>query len=182
MTTRSKLITILASALAVFALVIFTGCGGDQASSKTSAQASAQSSFVPAQFTAMGIEGKKYNSSEWIGKKPVVLNFWGTWCPPCRKEIPELVRLHHEYQDKGLEMISLAVRDTPDRVLDFSNEKQMSWTMLMAENDILAKYNVTVGVPTTIFLDKHGKEVARFVGPRSYETFKQAADAVLNAA
>lgn len=185
MTTRNKTLTILAATVAAISILALAGCGGDGSSADTKAEAQVQAqadpAFTPVHFAAMDISGTQHQSTEWIGKKPVVLNFWGTWCPPCRKEIPELVKLHNEYQDK-VELVSLAVRDTPTKVENFSSAQGMEWLMLIAENDILLKYNVTVGVPTTIFLDKNGKEVARFVGPRSYETFKQAAETVIAAA
>ena len=184
MTTQNKTLTILAAMVAAIAILALAGCGSDGSSADTKAdtqQANTTPAFTPAHFAAMDTDGTQHQSTEWIGKKPVVLNFWGTWCPPCRKEIPELVKLHNEYQGK-MEMVSLAVRDTPAKVENFSSAQGMEWLMLIAENDILLKYNVTVGVPTTIFLDKNGKEVARFVGPRSYETFKQAAETVIAAA
>ena len=182
MTSRYRLWTISAALAGVLALLNFTGCSSSQTKTNTASKTAAQPAFTPAQFVAMGVGGEQHNSADWIGKQAVVLNFWGTWCPPCRKEIPELVRLYDEYHDKGLQMVSLAVRDTPDRVADFSSNQNMNWLMLMAENNILSEYNVTVGVPTTIFLDKHGKEVTRFVGAQSFETFKRAADAALAAA
>ena len=139
-------------------------------------------------FAAADLTGKVRESSEWIGKRPVVINFWGTWCPPCRREIPELVKLYDEYKDTGLEIISLAINDTPAKVDNYTRQNGMNWTMLMADRKLAVDYKIT-GVPTTIFLDKEGnivkvkdytgKLVDRFVGPRPYETFKEAFEAIL---
>ncbi len=137
------------------------------------------------QFTAQDMQGTLRNSSEWIGKQPVVINVWGTWCPPCRREIPELVRLHKEYEQKGVQMIGLTVvrNETPQHVIEFAQQHDMNWQMLVATQEFAQNYQI-FSVPTTIFLDKEGNVVKvkdangqlvdRFVGPRSYEVFKAA--------
>ena len=73
-------------------------------------------------FRAKDLKGTFHTADKWIGKGPVVVNFWGTWCPPCRKEIPDLIRLYKEYQPKGVEIIGLAVNDTPEKVGPFSKQ------------------------------------------------------------
>ena len=129
-------------------------------------------------FTAYDINGTLRNSNEWIGKEPVVINFWGTWCPPCRKEIPDLVKVYNAYHNKGIEILGLAVKDQPNKVKQFSQQNGMNWVMLIAETNLAMRYNIR-GVPTTIFIDRNGKEVGRFVGPRDYNTFKQAFEKLL---
>ncbi|MEW6051190.1 MAG: TlpA disulfide reductase family protein [Candidatus Zixiibacteriota bacterium] len=131
------------------------------------------------QFKAYDLNGKLRNSSEWVGRQPVVLNFWGTWCPPCRREIPDLVKLYDEYRTKGVEIIGLAVKDQPMTVKVFTQEAGMDWVMLMADYDVLSQFNVTGGIPTTIFLDKNGNEIGRVIGAQSYEQFKPRFDAIL---
>lgn len=128
---------------------------------------------------AYDITGKRHRLDEWIGKQPVVLNFWGTWCGPCRKEIPALVRLYDQYTPKGIKIIGFAVNDTPDMVKMFSQQYGMRWVMLMADKNILIKYRVISGIPQTIFLDKDGQEVKRFIGARPYEMLKQGFEAIL---
>jgi len=129
-------------------------------------------------LAAYDVTGQLRNLDEWVGKQPVVVNVWGTWCPPCRMEIPDLVRLYDEYNSKGVEILSLAVRDTPQRVVDYSNRAGMKWIMLMGNMEVIEHFGVTSAVPTTIFLDKDGKEVARFVGMRDYNAFKPAFEAI----
>lgn len=130
------------------------------------------------QFTALDIDGKTRASSEWIGKQPVVINFWGTWCPPCRQEIPDLVKLYDEYKGRGVEMVSLAVKDEPAAVRSYATEARMNWIHLMGDDPIYQVFGGVRGVPTTIFYDQTGKEVKRFVGAQSYQTFKQAFEAI----
>ncbi|NOY88217.1 MAG: redoxin domain-containing protein [FCB group bacterium] len=129
-------------------------------------------------FTAYDVDGTLRNSNKWVGKEPVVINFWGTWCPPCRREIPDLVKVYNEYHPKGIEILGLAVKDQPKKVKRFAQQKGMNWVMLMADTDLAMRYHIR-GVPTTIFIDRNGKEVGRFVGPRDYKTFKEAFEKLL---
>jgi thiol-disulfide isomerase/thioredoxin len=170
--------------IAAFALYCVISCSGSKeaASDKEPAangQAATTQTAPVISFNANDTKGQSRSSDEWLGKKPVVLNFWGTWCPPCRREIPDLVRLYKEYEPKGIEMIGFAVKDVPMKAQLFANEANMGWVMLMANDKVLNDYNIVNGIPTTIFLDKNGREMTRFIGPRDYETFKQAFEAIL---
>jgi thiol-disulfide isomerase/thioredoxin len=172
----------------VLMLSLFSSCGGDSSeagqpdqqikpASQTTTQVNPKSDII--RFSVLDINGKQRSSEEWIGQQPVVINVWGTWCPPCRREIPDLVRLYEEYNSKGVEMLGLAVRDSPQQVEGFAARNNMKWVMLIAGRDLLYTLGATKGVPTTIFYDRNGKEVNRFVGGRDYGTFKQAFESIL---
>jgi thiol-disulfide isomerase/thioredoxin len=163
--------------LTCFALLLscaFVSCGGGDNQSSQLTQKTAKS-----QIEVYDINGKPHSLDNWVGRQPVVLNFWGTWCGPCRRELPSLVKLYDEYAPKGVEMIGLAVNDRPDKVRVFSQQYGMKWVMLLADREIMTKYGVVSGVPQTIFLDKNGQEVNRFIGARSYEVLKQGFEAIL---
>lgn len=184
---KTKLLLLFAAAFALYCVISCSGSKEDVAS-KAPAPA-AQQAATPAAattpsdpgiaFTAADTKGNARNSSEWLGKKPVVLNFWGTWCPPCRRELPDLIKLYKEYEPKGVEIVGFAVKDTPVKVQMFANQAGMDWVMLMANDQVLNDYNVVNGIPTTIFLDKTGKEVGRFIGARDYSDFKPMFDQIL---
>ena len=186
MTTIRKIMYIL-PALAV--MLVLASCSGDEAAETTPqnipdpqiANEPTDAGTAPIAFTAYDIDGKLRTSSEWIGKQPVVVNFWGSWCPPCRKEIPDLVKLYDEYRPKGVEILGLAVRDTPQKVESFAKHNNMDWVMLMADEGVVNQFQPLRGVPTTIFLDRQGNEIGRFVGPPTFEQFKEAFDALLEA-
>ncbi len=158
--------------------VAVVSCGGKSEKAKSSA-GSSYSGTAGTGAEVFDISGKLRNLNEWVGKKPVVLNFWGTWCPPCRREIPDLVRLYEEYSPKGVEMLGLAVNDKPEKVRSFSEQNGMKWVMLMATRDAITKYVTQPSIPQTIFLDKNGNVVARFTGAQTYNTFKKAFEALL---
>ena len=151
------------------------------ASNNTAATNSGSATADPSavQFTAYDIDGASHQSSEWVTRQPVVINFWGTWCPPCRREIPDLIRFYDAYKSKGIEIVSLAVNDRAENVRAFTAKAGMKWVMLMGSDDIYQKYGGIRGVPTTIFIDRTGKEVQRFVGASNYETFARAAQMIL---
>lgn len=153
----------------------------DQMQAQTTSDQTTSSTLDPSAitFTAMDIDGAPRQATQWVGKQPVVINFWGTWCPPCRKEIPDLVRFYDEYKPKGLEIVSLAVNDNPDAVRSYAANAGMNWVMLMGDDGIYQKYGGIRGVPTTIFIDRNGKEVKRMVGAASYQDFKAAADMII---
>ncbi|UCG61412.1 MAG: TlpA family protein disulfide reductase [Candidatus Zixiibacteriota bacterium] len=165
--------------LPLVAMFLMISCGGESQSENNIDDATtpevAETPAVESEFlfTAYDVYGKVRNSSEWVGKQPVVINFWGTWCPPCRREIPDLVRVYNELQSQGIEMIGLAVNDTPEKVTKFAEANGMNWVMLMGDRNLGIRYKIT-GVPTTIFIGRDGKELGRFVGPRDYDTFKEA--------
>lgn len=173
-----KLTGTIAALATVFLLL---SCSGGNDTSKDQAntgQIQASTINVP-HFSARDLNGQWHSADQWLGKQPVVINFWGTWCPPCRREIPDLVLLYAEYQARGVEIISMAVNDSPDKVREYSSLNNMKWVLLMAEDQILVDYKATTGIPTTIFIDKNGNEVTRFIGMRDYETLKTGFDAIL---
>ena len=185
--TTSRFYVLSIFMLATTALV---SCGSkkETASSTPSTQANAAPASKQvnknenpglAKFAAYDVKGKLRNSNEWLGKQPVVVNFWGTWCPPCRREIPDLVRLYSEYKAKGIEIVGLAVKDDPSSVISYAGKAGMNWTMLMGDMDILTDFRATQGVPTTIFYDRNGHEVDRVVGAQTYEQFKPRFEKIL---
>mgnify|MGYP001579745171 CR=1 FL=1 len=172
-----RLIVTLVALLAVFQ---FLSCSGEKDNSQRQSNTGVQASTINVPlFSAQDIDGKWHSADEWLGKKPVVINFWGTWCPPCRREVPDLVKLYDEYQAKGVELISIAVNDGPSNVKQYAAANNMDWVLLMGEDQILIDYKATSGIPTTIFIDKNGNEITRFIGMRDYQTLKTGFDAIL---
>jgi thiol-disulfide isomerase/thioredoxin len=167
-----------------------TGLGENQAAvaQSQSGQSSSGTAVAqePAGQAAMRLsvpdpDGVPHQLSKWIGQQPVVINFWGTWCPPCRREIPDLVRLYDEYRDRDVEIISIALEKTPNpgpQVRAFVRQAGMEWVQLMANEQVVRVFEYRGSVPTTIFLDREGREVNRHVGARTYDMFKQDFEAI----
>ena len=111
-----------------------------------------------------------------------MLNFWGTWCPPCRKEIPDLVNLQTKYNKDGLEIVGITPNSGSAKdIKKFADGKDMNYTLLTdLGNDetisVTNLYGQTIGqpissIPTTLIIDRDGFIVKGYLGPRSEEVF-----------
>lgn len=122
-------------------------------------------------FALPGLDGKPVTLDEAKGKI-VLLNFWATWCGPCRAEIPDLIRLQESYKDK-LEIIGLAVDDDdPSLVEKFAKKAGINYRVAMASEEVRAKYGGIPALPTSFVLDNEGRVVQKHVGlnnPALYE-------------
>src|SRR5258708_7707650 len=112
---------------------------------------------------AQDILGKPVNKEKWAGKV-VLVNFWATWCPPCREEIPELLELKEEYKDR-LEIVgSSEDDDPPESVLRFARQKGMTYPIVMATGVLIESYVGVPALPTTFLIDTQGRVVQKHSG------------------
>jgi peroxiredoxin len=130
---------------------------------------STSSSAAPA-FTLTDVNGGTVSLSDFRGKV-VILDFWATWCPPCKREIPDFITLQSEYASKGLQIVGIAL-DQPDKVRAFAQQNGMNYPVLLGTDQISALYGGIEGIPTTFILDKNGNIVNRFEGFRPKEDFE----------
>jgi peroxiredoxin len=108
--------------------------------------------------------------------KVILLNFWATWCPPCRKELPALSQIADEFKGKNFQMIGVSVDENPDALTTFLKSNSLSYTILHENGGLLDKYMAVMGggqnvIPQTFIIDKNGKVVENIVGSRSKEDF-----------
>ncbi len=133
----------------------------------------AQTVFSPApaqakalDFSLPDMQGKLHSLSGWRNKV-VVLNFWATWCPPCREEIPDFITLQKTYGDAGVQVIGVAL-DNREEVIAFYTGMGMNYPVLIGEQDafnIMADFGETTGsLPYTVVLNTEGKIVAQKLG------------------
>jgi thiol-disulfide isomerase/thioredoxin len=117
-------------------------------------------------FTLPDLDGKKHALSEWRGKV-IVLNFWATWCPPCREEIPLFISLQKKHQADDLQIIGVAI-DNPAAVRIYRQSVRMNYTILIGENDampLVAQYGNRMGsLPFTVIIDRSGSIAVRKLG------------------
>ena len=115
--------------------------------------------------------------SEWDGKV-LVVNFWATWCPPCRKEIPEFIALQKEYGPRGLQFVGLALDDA-DRVRNFAATMKVNYPLLVGDDPVYAAasaYGNKAGVlPFTAIIDRQGRVIYTHAG----ELTREEAESVL---
>jgi thiol-disulfide isomerase/thioredoxin len=118
------------------------------------------------QFSLANSAGKATSIAS-FGDKSLIINFWATWCAPCRREIPLLEALHAEWAPRGVSVVGIAV-DYRDKVLEFADRFKIGYPLLIGEQDALdaaAAFGVQSPVfPFTVFTDRRGEVVALFVG------------------
>lgn len=144
----------LPAAMACFlALSLLTHCGGDRRGAEGQAP----------EFSLKTLENEEIRLSDFKGHV-VLLDFWATWCAPCRESIPHLVALHKNYQPKGLQVIGLSVDKGDSGVVrKFVQSMDIPYPVALAPDEIVRKYGVS-SLPTTILIDKKGIIRDKMVG------------------
>ena len=113
--------------------------------------------------------------------KVVLLDFWATWCPPCRAEIPHFKELYGQYRGKGLEVIGVALDEGGEKdVAPFVKQNQMDYPVTATGSQELAQdYGGVRGIPTTFLIDKQGKIAKKYIGYQEKQVFEKEIQALL---
>lgn len=120
-------------------------------------------------FTLLDLDGNPVSLADYAGR-PVIVNFWATWCAPCRIEMPELQAAYDAYQDDELAILALNQDEPVDVARDyFVDEIGLTFTALLDDNSAIATAFGTFGLPTTYFIDGEGTITAIHRGPMTYE-------------
>lgn len=120
--------------------------------------ASAREEATPApEFLLQDLQGNSLSLSSYKGKV-LILNFWATWCPPCRREIPDFIEAYKDLKDKGLEILGVSVDDLSAEALrDWTQKAGMNYPVAMATAKIIADYQPGEFIPATIVIDRRGR-------------------------
>jgi len=104
--------------------------------------------------------------------KPIIINFWATWCGPCRFEIPMLNELHRKYSPKGLVIVGISTDEEGASIVKpFMKDLPIEYSSFIKGSDTEEKFGGVWALPTTIFFDKNGKQVEKILGVPSREFF-----------
>lgn len=115
-------------------------------------------------FTLLTVEGKNVSLSDFKGKV-VIVDFWATWCPPCRRGIPDLISLQNDYKDKiAVIGISMDQENTKAGVPDFVNKMGINYPIVYFNNKVIDDYGGISAIPTTFIIDQNGNIINKLIG------------------
>lgn len=127
---------------------------------------------------SVDLAGKPVDKSNWPGKV-VLINFWATWCPPCREEIPELLQLKKEFQGR-MEIVGISEdEDPPEAVLKFARQKGMNYPIVMATEQLIDAYGGVPALPTSFLIDTQGRVVQKHSGLYPIEWYRREINSLL---
>ena len=123
-------------------------------------------------FTLAQLDGHPLTLSSYRGKI-VLLDFWATWCVPCREEIPRFVELQKKYGDQGLQIIGVSMDDSPDPVRPFAQQFRMNYPIVMGNAKIGEEYGGVLGLPIAFIVDRSGRIVKKHIGATAAGVFER---------
>lgn len=123
-------------------------------------------------FALKDVNGKSVKLASYLGKV-VILDFFATWCPPCKKEIPSFVGLQKKYKGKGFVMIGIGLdADDKDNIEEFINKYRINYPILVADEKVRKDYGGIRAIPTTFVINKKGHIYREYVGYREKKIFE----------
>ena len=177
---RSKILALALVACAAFALA---GC---KARTSPAAKESADTGGAPAPEASMPIptlDGMQATIDQYKGKV-VLVNFWATWCQPCKVEIPWLIEFNQKYGPKGLVILGVAMDDEGKKVVEPFVQKQqftvngqqaqMNYQILLGSDKIADKFGGLIGLPTSMLYSRDGRKVKTIIGLINYDDLSKA--------
>jgi cytochrome c biogenesis protein CcmG/thiol:disulfide interchange protein DsbE len=155
------------SILIPLALVLFVYAGAEKAISLN------KDYPVAPDFTITDLFGNEISLSDYEGKV-VLLNFWATWCAPCRAEIPDFIEIYEKYRDKGLVILGISLDSgNENKIRNFVKEYKISYPVAKGALSLARKYESGRLIPETIIIDREGKIRHKHTGPMSKETIEK---------
>jgi len=131
-------------------------------------------------FTMKDVDNRDVSLSQYKGKV-VVLDFWATWCGPCKVEIPHFVEFQEKYGPAGLQIVGISVDDTADKLAPYVSEMKMNYPVLQGldHDDVQDAFGPIVGIPVSVVISRQGKICATHTGLTGKDVFEREIKALL---
>ena len=129
-------------------------------------------------FALTDMSGNRVNLSAYRGKV-VLLDFWATWCAPCKEEIPHFVDMQNRYGPRGFQVIGISMDDDEKPVLDFQQQFKINYPVAVGSAKLAEQYGGVLGLPITFVIDPEGRIVSRHIGQTSAEVFESEVQKLL---
>lgn len=149
-------------------LLLLSSC--DNSTSDQPLTKVSSASKVATDFTLMNMQGEPVTLSQYHGKV-VILNFWATWCPPCREEMPSMERLYQKYKEYGLVMLAVNTEKNGKKaVSQFLQKTPYSFPILLDSDSVVQNAYGVFRFPESFIIDRNGVVVKKIVGGRDWST------------
>jgi peroxiredoxin len=134
-------------------------------------------STAPA-FALKDVDGKALDLADYRGKV-VLLDYWATWCVPCRSEIPHFVEFQDKYASQGFQVMGISMDDGPQPVQEFYKQFKMNYPVAMGTTQLAESYGGILGLPVTFLVGRDGKIAAKYVGLTETSVIQQKLESLL---
>lgn len=131
-------------------------------------------------FSLQDLDGKPLDLANYRGKV-VLLNFWATWCTPCRAEIPQFVDYQNKYGPQGLQLIGISMDDDAKPVREFYQQFKMNYPVAIGNANLAESYGGVLGLPVTFLIGRDGRIAAKYVGAVEMPVLQQRIESLLQA-
>ncbi len=174
----------IAAILAVFLVCFATACRPRTPESQAKRESAKATQLVSESgetripgFTLKDTTGRRVSSEEFRGKA-LLVDFWATWCAPCKKEMPGFEQLQKQYRDRGVAVIGIALDSDPQQVAKFARDLGVTYTLLIGDSEVMKKWEI-LGIPTTFLIDRRGVIRHKVVGFEYKEVLETALKEIL---
>jgi len=133
-----------------------------------------------AAFSLQDLDGKPLSLANYRGKV-VLLNFWATWCTPCRGEIPQFIDYQTKYGPQGLQLLGISMDDDAKPVHDFYRQFKMNYPVAIGSASLAESYGGVLGLPVTFLIGRDGRIAAKYVGAVEMPVLQQKIESLLQA-
>jgi peroxiredoxin len=173
-------IAVIVVIVVVVLAMLFAGKYLKRTSAPSVSAAGSVSGLPAPDFALKDVNGHAFRLSDLRGKA-VVLNFWATWCPPCKIEIPWFVDLQKQYGPEGLQIVGVDMDDNakPEEIAAFVKNMSINYTVLMGNDQVGDQYGGVQALPTTFYIGRDGKLVSRVYGLVSHSEVESNIQAAL---